>query len=193
MIQEPEELNEGDLHLYVQRWHPESYECEDRVEVAVPEKASLVELEAAFAERFGIRQEDIEVLHCNMYHGLDALEVPGEKWESLAQKKPATSYGTASSCTVGGSPWFCKDGELFLIKDKTVPEKALSAEDKKALASSKIYSGRKSYGSRWGGGRDKKGVVINTSSQVKRRPSVEVTEATEAAEKGEPPALRVGE
>ena len=156
VIPEPEpELQPGDIHLYVQRWHPDRYEVEERVEVAVPDKASLVELQQLLADRSGIRSQDLEVHHCNMYHGLETLEVPGEKWEDLSDKKPATSYSYSAvqTCTVGGSPWYCKDGELLLIKDKTVPEKALTPEEKKALANSKVYSGRKSYLARGAHGR----------------------------------------
>lgn len=181
MLDAPEELVPGQLGLYVQRWNPSSFTVGPRAEVAVSEKATLVEMKEIFAAHSGIAAEDLEVLHCNMFNGLDLLELPREKWEDLAKKKPYTSYSNSysspapgsQSCTVGASPWYCKDGALFLIKDTSEQEKSLTMEDKKKLASGKVYSGRKT--SYMGGSmrRAERGVHIDVQNQVKRRPSVE--------------------
>ena len=111
------------------RWHPSTYTLGERTEIAVPEKATLKEFEDLLADHSGLTNFDLEVLHCNMYSGLDFLDVPNEKWENLGKKEPIKTYSSYSySYSVGSYPWHCKDGQLFLIKSKTEIEKKLTAE-----------------------------------------------------------------
>ena len=105
----------------------------------MPEKASLKEFEVLLAEHSGLDVSDLEVLHCNMYSGLDILDVPNEKWESMGKKEPAKTYSYSSystSYSVGSYPWHCKDGQLFLIKSKAELEKKLTTEVSSSLLSS---------------------------------------------------------
>jgi len=178
VVEKPEELKDSNVMLYVQRWHPESYTIGSRFEIAVHADATLTEMKEIYSEASGISIGDLECLHCNMYRALDVLDVPKEEFEDLALKKASVStysYNSATPYKVGGSPWFCKDGQLFLVKDKKEVDKVLTAEDKKALSSAKVYSARKTSYSY--GGRKESGVKINVTDQVKRRPSLEEQEA----------------
>jgi len=185
VMSEPEQLKVDELMLRIQLWQPSEFSVGPKQEVAVPEKASLVEMENFFSRAVGIPQSDLEVVHCYMYNGLDILDVPNEKWESLAEKEAATkansnrgypyNYSYTYEQSVGGLPWHCKDGQLFLVKDKTQPTKELSGEEKKKLEDVKVYAGRNStYSSSYGYGyrRAEQGVKID-GSKSKRRPSVE--------------------
>ena len=115
ILEAPEVLHEGDLHLYVQRWNADTFSLGAMEEFIISEKATPTEFKQALAAHYGIDEAALEVFKCEMYYGLDLLEVPSRKWIDPANIKLG-AYSTHYKLEMGGLVWYCKDGDLFLFK-----------------------------------------------------------------------------
>ena len=108
-------LQAGEMIIQGRKWNSSSWTVGDQsLDLIIPSDASIREVKFAISEQVAIPAENIEMIKCPVRLN-DMLKDP----ISIV----LLNWGLPEHLTISQSPWYLKDGESVLFRDRTEPEK----------------------------------------------------------------------
>jgi hypothetical protein len=133
---------DGDVAVYIQRWHRQTWSLGPTMEVILKGNMSLREISKRLSRLTGIPIDGLRVLVLQPYSEvkLSDLNLPTpigtRSWMNPTSDDRALKY----------MPWFLRDWDLILLQDQFEPLKNLSAYEQQTLREAKASLSSYDYG-----------------------------------------------
>lgn len=120
VLKEPETMDPDSILVMIRCWNPSTWEISPMKELLVKRYSTLDDFSHILAKEYP--EIDRKNIECCKVNNFFRVQLPYEKWFELNQNENF----------LASNPFYLStDGLLLIIKDKTIPERELTEEEKK--------------------------------------------------------------